>query len=196
MKKQSRVRAAPGAAVPVRERIFSAALRLLRAGGTEAATMRAICDEAGITPPTLYHYFGDMKGLYREVVEQLMRSDAASAAGLGPKEIIEQVWSTHIQTARNEPGLFDVWNRHIAWDRLTSTSLHSYETLVQSFQALGKDYPLKVPPKTAAYVFWAAAHGMACLIAASQHDGVQYARGATENLKNSVLEGIFERHPF
>jgi AcrR family transcriptional regulator len=178
MKKQSRLRAAPGTAIPVRERIFNAALRLLRAGGTEAATMRAICDEAGITPPTLYHYFGDMKGLYREVVEQLMRSDAASAAGFDPKEIIEQVWSSHIQTARNEPGLFDVWNRHIAWDRLTSTSL------------------LKVPPKTAAYVFWAAAHGMACLISASQHDGVPYARGAAENLKKSVLEGIFERHPF
>jgi AcrR family transcriptional regulator len=196
MKKHSRLRAAASTELPVRERIFNAALRLLRAGGTEAATMRAICDEAGITPPTLYHYFGDMKGLYREVVEQMMRSNAATAAGFGPKETIEDVWSTHIQMARNEPGLFDVWNRHIAWDRMTSTSLHSYETLVQSFQALGKDYALKMPPKTAAYVFWAAVHGVACLIAASEHDGVPYARGAAENLKKSVLQGIFERPPF
>jgi len=158
--------------------------------------MRAICDEAGITPPTLYHYFGDMKGLYREVVEQMMRSDAAMAAGFGPKETIKEVWNSHIQLATNEPGLFDAWNRHIAWDRLTSTSLHSYETLVQSFQVLGEDYPLKVPAKTAAYLFWAAAHGIACLIAASQHDGVPYARGAAENLKGSVLQGVFERHPF
>jgi|SRR5271170_7592496 len=196
MKKHSRIRAAPGNALPARERIFNAALRLLRAGGTEVATMRAICSEAGITPPTLYHYFGDMKGLYREVVEQLMRSNAVLAAGFGPKETIEEIWSSHIQTARNEPGLFDVWNRHLAWDQLTSTSLHSYETLVQSFQTLGKDYPLKVPAKTAAYIFWAAAHGVACLIAASQHDGVPYARSAAENLKKSVLEGIFEGHPF
>jgi hypothetical protein len=126
----------------------------------------------------------------------MMRSNAATAAGFGPKETIEEIWTSHIQLARNEPGLFDVWNRHLAWDRLTSTSLHSYETLVQSFQALGKDHPLKVPPKTAAYVFWAAAHGVACLIAASQHDGVPYARNAAENLRKSVLQGIFEGHPF
>jgi AcrR family transcriptional regulator len=196
MKRHSRVRTTAVSALPTRERILHAALRLLRAGGTEAATMRAICDEAGITPPTLYHYFGDMKGLYREVVEQMMRSNAVTAAGLGPKETINEIWDSHVQMATNEPGLFDVWNRHIAWDRLTSTSLHSYETLLQSFQALAKDYPLKMPPKTAAYVFWAAAHGVACLIAASQHDGVPYARGAAENLKNSVLQGIFERPAF
>ena len=196
MTAHSRLRPAARTSLPARERIFNAALRLLRAGGTEAATMRAICDEAGITPPTLYHYFGDMKGLYREVAEQMMRSNAATAAGFGPKEIIKDVWNSHIQLATNEPGLFDVWNRHLAWDRLTSTSLHSYETLVQSFQALGEDYPLKVPAKTAAYVFWAAAHGIACLIAASQHDGVPYARGAAENLKKNILQGIFERHPF
>lgn len=191
-----RLRSAARTALPARERIFNAALRLLRAGGTEAATMRAICDEAGITPPTLYHYFGDMKGLYREVVEQMMRSNAATAAAFGPKETIEDVWASHIQLATSEPGLFDVWNRHIAWDQLTPTSLYSYENLVRSFQTLGKDYALKVPPKTAAYMFWAAVHGMACLIAASEHDGVPYPRGSAETLKKSVLQGIFERPPF
>jgi AcrR family transcriptional regulator len=196
MKKTPRLRTVPATALPARERIFNAALRLLRAGGTEAATMRAICDEAGITPPTLYHYFGDMRGLYREVVEQLMRSNASTAAGLGPKETTDQIWAAHVESARNEPGLFDVWNRHIAWDRLTPISLHSYQSLVQSFQALGKDYPLRVPAETAAYVFWAAAHGVACLIAASQHDGVPYANGAAETLKEAVLQGIFERYPF
>jgi AcrR family transcriptional regulator len=196
MKKHSALRTAPPKALPARERIFKAALRLLRAGGSEAATLRAICDEAGITAPTLYHHFGDMRGLYREVVEQLMRSNAATAAGLSPKETIEEIWSSHIQTARNEPGLFDVWNRHIAWDRLTSTSLHSFRKLVQSFQLLGEDYPLKVPAATAAYLFWAAAHGVACLITASQHDGVPYVEGAAEKMKDSMLQGIFERHPF
>jgi hypothetical protein len=37
---------------------------------------------------------------------------------------------------------------------------------------------------------------MACLIAASQHDGVPYANGAAEKLKEAVLRGIFARYPF
>jgi hypothetical protein len=57
---------------------------------------------------------------------------------------------------------------------------------------MGQDQPLQVPAETAAYVFWAAAHGVACLIAASQHAGVPYADDAAESLKESVLQGIFD----
>lgn len=183
---------------PNRQRIFEAALRLLRNGGTEAATLRAICDEAGIKPPTLYHYFGDMHGLYREVVEYVVdfhRGPGGRAGGFTPLERIEDTWIVHIQVARHEPGLFDLWNRHLAWNRLSPTSLRSERSLEEAFERLSGEHSLKVTPDVAAYTFWAAAHGIACLIAGSSRGGVPYPDGAAEMLMHSVLAAIFEKPP-
>jgi AcrR family transcriptional regulator len=180
---------------PARERIFDAALRLLRQGGTEAATQRAVCIEARIKAPTLYYYFGDMHGLYREVVGYVVdrMRGAGVSSDLSPRERIEDTWTSHVRMAQEEPGLFDLWNRHLAWDKLSSTSLLSYQRLQLAFAQAGKEHKLTLDPKTAAYVFWAAAHGMACLIAASHHDGVPYPKGAADALKQGVLARIFER---
>lgn len=184
---------------PARERIFNAALRLLRKGGVEEATMRAVCERAEVTPPTLYHHFGDMKGLYLAVVENIvdeMRGEGSATEGLTPFERINDTWAAHVRIAQLEPGLFDLWNRHLAWDKLSETSLHSYHALVEAFETLAAKHPLKVEAKVAAYTYWGAAHGMACLIAASQHDGIAYPKGAEASLKKGVLDGIFKKNPF
>jgi len=190
--------ACESSARPTRERIFEAALRLLREGGTKVATMRAICDEAGVKAPTLYHYFGDMQGLYRAVVEDIVekaRGPKAAAGDLSPRERIDDTWRSHVRVAQDEPGLFDLWNRHLAWDRLSITSLRSYQILEGAFGELSTEHPMKMKADVAAYIFWAAAHGVACLISASQHDGVPCPDGAAEALKRAVLDGIFERNP-
>ena len=57
-----------GATYNMRDQILSAAGELLRNHGPSKATARAICDAAGVKAPTLYHYFGDLDRLYREVV--------------------------------------------------------------------------------------------------------------------------------
>jgi len=160
--------------------------------------MRAVCDEAGIKAPTLYHYFGDMHGLYLEIVEDIVdraRGPRAAAGDLSPKERIEDTWQSHVRVAQDEPGLFDLWNRHLAWDKLSITSLRSYQTLENAFAELSQEHPIRVTAKVAAYAYWSAAHGVACLISASHHDGVPYPDGAAEVLKRSILDGIFEHNP-
>jgi len=180
-----------------KQRIFDAALRLLREGGTKAATMRAICEEAKVTPPTLYHHFGDMPGLYGEVlktIEENMRGEAV-IHDFTPEERIEDTWRSHVEMARHEPGLFDLWARHLAWERLSATSLNAQKGLQQAFEKLSTSYQMKVTPEQAAFVFWAAAHGIACLIAASPHDGIPYPDGAAQALKDGALNAIFEVPP-
>ncbi len=180
-----------------KQRIFDAALRLLREGGTKAATMRAICEEAKVTPPTLYHHFGDMSGLYAEVlqtIEESMRGEAV-VHDFTPEERIEDTWRSHVEMARHEPGLFDLWARHLAWERLSTTSLNAQKGLQQAFAKMSATHKMKVTPEQGAFVFWAAAHGIACLMAASPHDGIPYPDGAAEALKEGVLNAIFEVPP-
>ena len=46
-----------------RSKILSCALKLFSARGYDAVGVQEIVDAAGITKPTLYHYFGSKRGL-------------------------------------------------------------------------------------------------------------------------------------
>lgn len=51
-----------------REAILNSALNLFCARGYEAAGVQEIVDQAGITKPTLYYYFGSKQGLLQEIL--------------------------------------------------------------------------------------------------------------------------------
>lgn len=51
----------------VKERLMQIAIQRFATHGYEATTMRSIASRAGVTLPTLYHYFGDKKNLFQEV---------------------------------------------------------------------------------------------------------------------------------
>ena len=52
-----------------REKILSSALQLFYEKGYDAVGIQEICQKAGITKPTLYHYFGSKYGLLETVLE-------------------------------------------------------------------------------------------------------------------------------
>lgn len=51
------------------DRILNTSLDLFSSKGYDATSVREICDAAGITKPTLYHFFGSKEGVYRALVE-------------------------------------------------------------------------------------------------------------------------------
>lgn len=53
-----------------RSNILDAALKLFSRLGYEAVGVQEIVDEAGITKPTLYHYFGSKRGLLDALLEE------------------------------------------------------------------------------------------------------------------------------
>ncbi|MGE5431982.1 MAG: TetR/AcrR family transcriptional regulator [Syntrophomonadaceae bacterium] len=53
-----------------RENILCVALRLFSSLGYEAVGVQQIVDEAGITKPTLYHYFGSKRGMLDALLEE------------------------------------------------------------------------------------------------------------------------------
>jgi AcrR family transcriptional regulator len=51
-----------------RDEILSTAARLFGERGFANVSVRDICEEAGVTPPTIYHYFGSKDHLFQEVI--------------------------------------------------------------------------------------------------------------------------------
>jgi len=72
-------------------RFLDAALELFSEKGYEAASVREICERAGLTRPTLYYFFKSKEGIYRALIE-----DAAAefhkqiAQGLEAEQTLER----------------------------------------------------------------------------------------------------------
>lgn len=68
-----------------REDILAACRRLVREGGLEGVSVRAVATAAGVAPGTLYHYFPDKRALLTAVTADVWREvfdlDALPAAG-------------------------------------------------------------------------------------------------------------------
>lgn len=53
-----------------RQQILSRALELFAARGYDAVGVQEICEAAGVTKPTLYHYFGNKRGLLATLMRE------------------------------------------------------------------------------------------------------------------------------
>jgi len=56
-----------------RRRILEAAIETFAAEGYEGASTRALAERAGVNLPAIQYYFGSKEGLYRAVVEYMVR---------------------------------------------------------------------------------------------------------------------------
>jgi AcrR family transcriptional regulator len=55
-----------------REHILSTAAQLFCERGFANVSIRDICEQAGITPPTIYHYFGNKDQLFENVIQKTL----------------------------------------------------------------------------------------------------------------------------
>ncbi len=93
-----------------RSNILAQALELFAERGYDAVGVQAICEAAGVTKPTLYHYFGSKRGVletlvrerYAPFVDEL--AEAAEYAGDLPRTL-ERVATVCFRFAEREPVL-------------------------------------------------------------------------------------------
>jgi len=98
---------------PVRssDRILQKALELFASKGYDATSVREICEAAGITKPTLYHFYGSKEGVYRAIVDGTLdafrATMVASVEGPGdPTERLKRVARLHLTRVRENDQLF------------------------------------------------------------------------------------------
>jgi AcrR family transcriptional regulator len=88
--------------------ILAQALRLFAARGYDAVSVREIVEAAGVTKPTLYHYFGSKRGLLdallREHFEELYRAVAEAAEYHGDLVMnLNRLVAVYFDFARRRP---------------------------------------------------------------------------------------------
>ena len=73
--------------------------------GYEATTVRMICKEANIEPPTLYYYFGSKKGLFFAVVDKMLNDyqevgdKKIEESNMHPQDILEAIYEKSVNYA-------------------------------------------------------------------------------------------------
>jgi len=95
---------------PSADRILMNSLELFASKGYDATSVREICEAAGITKPTLYHFFGSKEGVYRALVDGALEdfSKAVTRAVQGPGSAVERlqrVGRAYFESARGRRDL-------------------------------------------------------------------------------------------
>jgi AcrR family transcriptional regulator len=90
-----------------RERIVGAATTLLRDGGRDAVTTRAVSAAAGVQAPTLYRLFTDMSGLLEAVAAdgfaRYLTQKHSQELTEDPVDDLRRGWDTHVGFGLENP---------------------------------------------------------------------------------------------
>jgi AcrR family transcriptional regulator len=174
-----------------RTRILEAAAGLL-AESADAST-RAVCDAAGVTAPTLYHYFGDKEGLLTAVVDfgwAAFLQTKRTVAAVVHDHIADDVragWDNHLQFARENPNFYKLmWSPAIAAN--SAALREAYQMLHERLQLGAARGQLRMSAQTAARTVMAATTG-AALSLISQPDLFGDDTFAT-HLREAVIASI------
>lgn len=96
-----------------REDLINAALKLIGDGGPQAATVRAIADEAGVTAGLIRHYFNSKEELVRTAYQSLMvrlNEDSVKAPALrDPTQRLAHFVVTSITPPVADPAMVGKW---------------------------------------------------------------------------------------
>jgi len=177
----------------VKNRILGATAELIaRSPDTEIST-RAVCEAAGVSAPSIYHYFGDKDGLLAAAVdfgwERFLESkrEAASAAHDDVADDLRAGWDNHLQFARENPGMY-----RLLWSPAVSRTSHAagqaHEMLRMVLELGASRGQLRVSPETATRVVMAAVTGAALSLVSQPElfdDG-----NFTEPLRDAVIAAV------
>lgn len=193
----------PGGGEDVRGAILASALRQLEATGSpERVTIGTIVDEAGCTPPSLYHYWPKRELLLQEASAhgwaQFRASQSGAVAAVAehhdPIERLRLRGRAYLEFALAKPALFRVLflepragnPTHAPAE--TGEALHDLITDVSAAVAAGQLRP--ADPLTTALALWSATHGVAALWAANPNLPTDLARAVSDLTQNAVLSGL------
>jgi AcrR family transcriptional regulator len=152
-----------------RRAILDAAGELLATGGEAGLSIREVCARAGVTPPTVYHHFGDKAALVDRIVEDcFMEFDRAGAARTPPADPVEALrWSadTYLAYGVAHPTHYRLMFQQRP-ARPSPAGLASYDRLRRLIAAIAAVERLVPPVEDATAAFWCTVHGVTSLVIA------------------------------
>ena len=173
----------------VQIRIIEVAAALLAKSLDGDVSTREICDAAGVTAPTLYHYFRDKESLLRAVVDfgwtDFLASKRTVAAVVNDhvSDDIRAGWYNHIEFAQKNPNFYRLmWAPGVAPNSVALAEAHR---MLHDRMKLGASRgQLRVSPAMAARIVMSATVGAAmALITQPEHY-------ADDSFSRQLLEAV------
>ena len=148
-----------------REKILTAAAKILAEEGLDAVSIRSVCKKVGIQAPTVYHFYKSKEGLLSAVIELAYERHSIKYSSLAqnksPVVALEKIWDTFFEFVENEPELFyAIVVAHLK-QRIPEKGLEVFESIAMTFKKLEEKKRLKLPFRKATEIFYAAAYGQA-----------------------------------
>ncbi|ASQ97656.1 TetR/AcrR family transcriptional regulator [Streptomyces sp. 11-1-2] len=157
-----------------RERIVTAAARLLSEGGPDAVSTRAVSSAAGVQPPTIYRLFGDKQGLLDAVVAygftEYLSSKTAEEPTDDPVEDLRAGWDLHIGLGLANPALYSLMYGGHRPGVSSPASVAAFEMLARLIRRIAEAGRLAIPEERAAALVHAAGCGTTLTLIATPED--------------------------
>jgi AcrR family transcriptional regulator len=149
-----------------RRAILDAAGELLASRGEAGLSIREVCARAGVTPPTLYHHFGDKAALVDRIVEDCFTEfDREAAKRTPPADPVEALrWAAdgYLRYGIAHPTHYRLMFQERP-ARPSAAGLASYDRLRRLVAAIAAVGRLGPPVEDATAAFWCALHGITSL---------------------------------
>jgi AcrR family transcriptional regulator len=176
MKEAVRERNRRGEGGKLRADILAVATALLeRTGNEEAVTLRAVAREVGISAPSIYSHFPDREAIVDAVVDGAFAdfnaaiedaSNAAIAAGIGPRERVRAGCAAYLRFAAERPNRYKLLfeRQHRIGGDVPDVQISGFDLLVRSIQdCIAAGISASTDAARDATAIWLALHGYATL---------------------------------
>ena len=135
-----------------------AAADLLKSGGVDAVSTRAVATAAGVQPPAIYRQFGDKDGLLdataRFVLGGYMKKKRLLIGSFDDPVIeLRRMWDLHIEFGHEEPHCYALVFGSARAGRVFTTTTEAVELLASVIARLGEQGRLKMSVERATNYF-------------------------------------------
>jgi AcrR family transcriptional regulator len=145
------------------QKVLEAAADLLRSGGVDAVTTRAVAAAAGVQPPTIYRQFGDKQGLLDAVTGFVLRSYLQNKRQADvtddPVQDFRDSWDLHVDFGLTHPDCYILAYVQPGPGRMPTLARESMEILHRLIARIGDHGLLQMSVKRAVEFVHAAALG-------------------------------------
>lgn len=147
-----------------RQHILKAGSEILSKMGLEGVSTRAVCAKAGVTSPTLYHYFPDKDALLGALVnlafDEFLEHKKTAKKTSDSLKNYREAWLNFIQFTHDKPEHFRAMAKAILSGQMPESGFVAYNALLNLSRDLAKEYELSVSADVAAQLILTTAFGI------------------------------------
>jgi len=176
-----------------RQKLLDVSAMLLRQVGPDVS-VRAVCEAAGVSAPTLYYHFGDRQGLVdATVTDAFAHYLAAKEAEEGTDDLIadlRRAWDLHVSFGRSNPVLYALMFPSGSLRALHPAAATAFSMLLREVERVERNGQLRPGLRVdiAARALWAALYGTTRLV--GEDDDPRDAAMIAATVRDAVIDDL------